>query len=124
MTATKSTAAIPPFFSALDQLGGSGTRGPALFDRLRARACASARFRARPRVGRLSILPPWVPRCLRRRFFFVWAIQWRLAEHVLDDVAPGIEALDRRVARVALEGRLGREPDQLRLDGRGAVLGG
>ena len=37
-------------------------------------AWASPRLRARPRAGRVSIRPPWVPRCLRRRFFLVCAI--------------------------------------------------
>src|SRR3954469_17715699 len=124
---TKSTAAIPPFFRALDQLGGSGTRGPPLdffLPRLRARDCASARLRGRPRAGRVSIRPPWVPRCLRRRFFLVCAIECRLAEHVLDHVALRVEVLDRRVVRITLERGLWREPDQLRLDRTGAVLGG
>ncbi len=64
---------MPPFFSALDQLAGWGVRSPGFFflPRLRARFWASARLLGRPRAGRVSIRPPWVPRCLRRRFFFV-----------------------------------------------------
>src|SRR5262245_11571103 len=124
-SATKRTAAIPPFLSALDQLAGWGVRSPGFFlERLRARACASARLRARPRAGRVSIRPPWVPRCLRRRFFFVWAIGKRLAEHVLDHVALRVEILDRNVLRIVLEGGLGGQPHELGLDRLGAVLGG
>ena len=71
--AKKRTDAIPAFFSELFQLGGFGVRGSRFLVLLFARARASARLRALPRAGRRSIRPPWVPRCLRRRFFLVWA---------------------------------------------------
>src|SRR5581483_10552487 len=122
----KRTAATAPFLSAVDQLGGCGTRSPGFFffERLRARCCASARLRARPRAGRVSMRPPCVPRCLRRRLFLVWAIERRLAENVFDHVTLGIEAADRRLARIAGE-RLGRgEPDQMGLDRVRAAGGG
>src|SRR6266446_10257339 len=103
-TPRKRIEAMPPFFSALDQVGAAGTRGPPFFFvRLRARDCASARLRARPRTGRVSMRPPWVPRCFRRRFFFVCAIDRRLPEHVLDHVTLRVEVPDRRLVGVALE---------------------
>jgi hypothetical protein len=60
-----------PRMMALRQLGGRSTRGPRFL--LRARCCASARLRGRPR-RLVSIRPPWVPRCLRRLRFLVCAM--------------------------------------------------
>ena len=60
-----------PRMMALRQLGGRSTRGARFL--LRARCCASARLRGRPR-RLLSIRPPWVPRCLRRLRFLVCAM--------------------------------------------------
>ena len=117
---------------ALRQVGG--VVGPLARWRLRrARdcapgACASARLRGRPR-RLVSIRPPWVPRCLRRRFFLVWAtarnlIGRGLAEPPLDHVLGRVEAADRQVLRVARQRRLGHQADQLGLDGPGAVRRG
>src|SRR5215213_4458849 len=117
------TAARAPFLIALDQLGGFGTAGPPFFFvRVRACAFASDRLRARPRAGRVSIRPPWVPRCLRRRFFFVWAIALNLAENVLDHVTHWIEVADRWLVGISLDGGLWNEADELGLDRPRAVL--
>src|SRR5215212_3043807 len=112
---TKRIAAMAPFFRALDQLGSDGTRGPPFFlDRLRARDCASARLRGRPRAGRVSIRPPWVPRCLRRRFFFVLAIDRMRTEIVLHHGTPRVEVSDGGLVWISLHRRLRNQPDELR----------
>jgi hypothetical protein len=58
---------------ALRHVGGVSPRCAGLL-RERARAFASSRLRGRPTLRFVSIRPPWVPRRLRRRLFFVWAI--------------------------------------------------
>jgi hypothetical protein len=66
------TAATTPRTIELRQLGGLSN----LFVETprRERACAFASWRLRGRARRLlSMRPPCVPLCLRRRFFFVWA---------------------------------------------------
>jgi hypothetical protein len=69
----KITAAIAPRLIELRQVGGLSVFGAALRP-ARARAFASSRLRGRPLRRFVSIRPPWVPRCLRLRFFRVWAI--------------------------------------------------
>jgi len=66
----KITAATKALVTALRHVGGASMRGLP-FRRDRARALASSRLRGRPARRLVSILPPWVPRRLRRRFFFV-----------------------------------------------------
>src|SRR5512133_1006355 len=77
------------------QVGGPFPRGVRRFDR----ACASARLRGRARL-RVPTRPPWVPRCLRRRRFLVWAISVSLREArpmkaAFDQVPLGVETADR-----------------------------
>src|SRR4051812_45528603 len=84
----KRTAARPPLPNELFQVGGVSSLSwrlgaplpppfpPPFFAEVRrcaAWAFASARLRGRLREGRVSTRPPWVPRCLRRRFFLVFA---------------------------------------------------
>ena len=66
-------AATRPRVIELRQVGGWSTRATGL--RLeRAWAFASARLRGLERRVLVSMRPPWVPRCLRRRFFLVCAM--------------------------------------------------
>jgi hypothetical protein len=69
----KIAAATAPRVIELRQVGGASTFGADLRPE-RARAFASSRVRGRPTRRLASIRPPWVPRCLRRRFFLVWAM--------------------------------------------------
>ena len=68
----KIAAAMAPRIAAWRQVGGASVFGVGL-RRERARDFASSRLCGRPVRRLVSIRPPWVPRCLRRRFFFVCA---------------------------------------------------
>src|SRR6476661_721371 len=74
----------------------------------RARAFASWRLRGRA-VRRVSIRPPWVPRCFRRRRFFVWAMGMsligKLIEARLDDMPVGVEATQWHLGRELVQRR-------------------
>jgi hypothetical protein len=72
--AVKIAAATTPRVIALRQVGGASARAAGRLRPARARALASSRLRGRAARRLLSMRPPWVPRCLRRRFFLVWAI--------------------------------------------------
>src|SRR5215218_3424608 len=73
----KTTAAKRPRMKELRQVGG---RSSLAVGRRLARACAFASSRVRGRLRRAfgSTRPPWVPRRLRRRFLFVWAMRMEL----------------------------------------------
>src|SRR3954447_24267867 len=70
----KTTAAKRPRSRELRQVGGRSSLAVGL-RRERACAFASSRERGRLRRGLESTRPPWVPRRLRRRFLFVWAMK-------------------------------------------------
>src|SRR4051794_37417152 len=72
-SAVKMTAATTPRRAELRQVGGASVFAWVLRPE-RARALASSRERGQPARRFGSTRPPCVPLCLRRRFFFVWAI--------------------------------------------------
>ena len=96
----KITAATAPRIAAWRQVGGASVFWAGL-RRERARAFASSRLWGRPARRLVSIRPPWVPRCLRRRFFLVWAI-WDL-----NLPRPGRRGDPRIVCRAGSRSRIG-----------------
>src|SRR5215213_7148331 len=111
----KMTAAKRPRVTELRQVGGASPLvGTVRFDR--ARLFASSRLRGRPLRGLVSTRPPWVPRFLPLRRFFVSAMSelnliGRVREPPLDHAAGRVEAANRHVLGIAGERRLRDQAD-------------
>src|SRR5262245_15992778 len=119
-TSTPNTAAaMAARLMAALQVGGLSSRS---WRRWRATRFASSRVCGRPVRPARSIVPAAVPRCLRRRLRFVWAIPRATlpdgGQGSLQNVAFWREAAQRDVVRESVKCGLRSEPHELRLRDR------